>query len=39
MDVVHKILASPTDPNAGEGAMKGQMLQPKIPILHAHRVS
>jgi len=39
MDVVHKIMASPTDPNAGEGAMKGQMLQPKIPILHAHRVS
>jgi peptidyl-prolyl cis-trans isomerase A (cyclophilin A) len=39
MDIVHKILTSPTDPNAGEGVMKGQMLQPKIPILHAHRVS
>jgi peptidyl-prolyl cis-trans isomerase A (cyclophilin A) len=39
MDVVHKIMASPTDPNAGEGVMKGQMLQPKIMILHAHRVS
>jgi peptidyl-prolyl cis-trans isomerase A (cyclophilin A) len=38
MDVVHKILASPTDPNEGEGVMKGQMLKPKIPILHAHRV-
>lgn len=39
MDIVHKILTSPTDPNAGEGVMKGQMLQPKIAILHAHRVS
>jgi len=39
MDIVHKILTSPTDPNAGEGVMKGQMLQPKIPILHARRVS
>jgi peptidyl-prolyl cis-trans isomerase A (cyclophilin A) len=38
MDVVHKILGSPTDPNAGEGVMKGQMLKPAIPILHAHRV-
>jgi peptidyl-prolyl cis-trans isomerase A (cyclophilin A) len=39
MDVVHKILESPTDPNAGEGVMKGQMLAPKIAILKAHRVS
>lgn len=39
MDVVHKILLSPTDPNAGEGVMKGQMLAPKIMILHAHRVN
>ena len=39
MDVVHKILLSPTDPNAGEGVMKGQMLKPKITILHAHRVN
>lgn len=38
MDVVHKILLSPTDPNAGEGVMKGQMLSPKITILKAHRV-
>ena len=38
MDVVHKILGSPTDPNAGEGVMKGQMLKPAIPILHARRV-
>jgi len=39
MDVVHKIMGSPTDPNAGEGVMKGQMLSPKIAILHARRVS
>jgi len=39
MDVVHRILLSPTDPNAGEGVMKGQMLAPKITILKAHRVS
>jgi peptidyl-prolyl cis-trans isomerase A (cyclophilin A) len=39
MDVVHKILLSPTDPNAGEGVMKGQMLAPKIAILKAHRVN
>jgi peptidyl-prolyl cis-trans isomerase A (cyclophilin A) len=39
MDVVHKIMGSPTDPNAGEGVMKGQMLLPKIVIVRAHRVS
>ncbi|WP_420139193.1 peptidylprolyl isomerase [Sphingomonas sp.] len=39
MDVVHKILASPTSPTAGEGIMKGQMLEPKITILSARRVS
>ena len=39
MDVVHKILASPTSPTAGEGIMKGQMLEPKITILHARRVN
>jgi peptidyl-prolyl cis-trans isomerase A (cyclophilin A) len=38
MDVVHKIMGSPTDPNAGEGVMKGQMLLPKITIVRAHRV-
>ena len=38
MDVVHKIMLSPTDPNSGEGVMKGQMLAPKIAILKAHRV-
>ena len=39
MDIVHKIMASPTDPNAGEGVMKGQMLKPRIAILHARRVN
>jgi peptidyl-prolyl cis-trans isomerase A (cyclophilin A) len=39
MDVVHKIMGAPTDPNAGEGVMKGQMLLPKITIVRAHRVS
>jgi peptidyl-prolyl cis-trans isomerase A (cyclophilin A) len=32
MDVVRRILASPTSPTQGEGVMKGQMLQPAIPI-------
>ncbi|TXC68285.1 peptidylprolyl isomerase [Sphingorhabdus soli] len=32
MDVVHRILAAPTSPTAGEGAMIGQMLAPKITI-------
>ena len=39
MDVVRKILASPTSPTDGEGVMKGQMLAPRVAILHAHRVS
>ncbi|HWI85405.1 MAG TPA: peptidylprolyl isomerase [Sphingomonas sp.] len=39
MDVVRKILASPTSPTEGEGVMKGQMLQPRIAILHARRLS
>ncbi len=39
MDIVRRILAAPTSPTEGAGAMKGQMLAPKIPILHAHRVS
>ena len=39
MDVVKKILTSPTSPTAGEGVMKGQMLAPKIAILRARRVN
>jgi peptidyl-prolyl cis-trans isomerase A (cyclophilin A) len=38
MDVVKKILASPVSPTAGEGAMKGQMLEPTIKIIKAERV-
>jgi peptidyl-prolyl cis-trans isomerase A (cyclophilin A) len=33
MDVARAILASPTSPTAGVGAMKGQMLSPPVPIL------
>ncbi len=38
MDVVRAILVSPVSPTEGEGPMKGQMLDPKIPILTARRV-
>ena len=37
MDVVRRILGSPASPTAGEGAMKGQMLDPPIRILSARR--
>lgn len=37
MDVVRKILAAPTSPTAGEGVMKGQMLEPVVRILSARR--
>lgn len=37
MDIVRRILAAPTSPTAGEGAMKGQMLIPQIRILAARR--
>ena len=37
MDVVRRILAAPTSPTAGEGAMKGQMLAPPIRIVRARR--
>ena len=39
MDVVQKILASPVSPTAGEGAMKGQMLDPPIRIIKVERVT
>jgi peptidyl-prolyl cis-trans isomerase A (cyclophilin A) len=39
MDVVQKILASPVSPTKGEGAMKGQMLEPPIKIIRAQRVN
>lgn len=39
MDVVKQILASPVSPTKGEGAMKGQMLDPQIKIMKVERVS
>lgn len=39
MDVVRAILASPVSATAGEGSMKGQMLDPTIPIISARRAS
>jgi len=38
MDVVRKIWSSPVSPTKGEGAMKGQMLDPKIEIIKAARL-
>lgn len=38
MDVVRRILAAPTAPNAGNGAMKGQMLTAPVRIVAARRV-
>ncbi len=38
MDTVRAILASPTVPNAGRGAMRGQMLAKPVAILSARRV-
>jgi len=35
MDVVRKIWSAPVSPTKGEGAMKGQMLDPKIQIIKA----
>jgi peptidyl-prolyl cis-trans isomerase A (cyclophilin A) len=37
MDVVRKILASPTVPNAGRGAMRGQMIAEPVRIVTAKR--
>jgi peptidyl-prolyl cis-trans isomerase A (cyclophilin A) len=38
MDVVKKILAGPVSATRGEGAMKGQMLEPAIKIVKAGRL-
>jgi peptidyl-prolyl cis-trans isomerase A (cyclophilin A) len=38
MDVVKAILESPVSPTKGEGAMKGQMLDPPVKIIKAERV-
>jgi peptidyl-prolyl cis-trans isomerase A (cyclophilin A) len=37
MDVVRRIFAAPTDPDKGEGFMKGQMLAQPVTIVHARR--
>jgi len=39
MDVVKKILVLPTSPTKGVGVMKGQMLEPPVPIFTARRVT
>ena len=39
IDVVQKILASPVSPAKGEGAMKGQMLDPPVKIIRMERVA
>ena len=38
MDVVKAILAAPVSPTKGEGAMKGQMLDPVVKIIKVSRV-
>ena len=38
MDAARKILASPVSATAGDGSMKGQMLEPEVPIVAARRV-
>jgi peptidyl-prolyl cis-trans isomerase A (cyclophilin A) len=38
MDVVEKILHAPVSPTKGEGAMKGQMLEPPVKIVKVSRV-
>ena len=38
MDVVRRILASPTVKDAGRGAMRGQMLGKPVPIVSARRI-
>lgn len=39
MDVVKRILASPTSATEGEGVMRGQMLAPKIRITSVRRIA
>ena len=39
MDVVRHMLAAPTSPTEGEGAMRGQMLSPRIRIISARRLA
>jgi peptidyl-prolyl cis-trans isomerase A (cyclophilin A) len=37
MDVVRRVFDAPVSPTNGEGAMKGQMLEPAIKLLTARR--
>ena len=37
MDTARKILASPVSATAGDGSMKGQMLEPEVPMVSARR--
>ena len=39
MDVVKAILAAPVSPTKGEGAMKGQMLEPGVKIVKAAQLA
>jgi len=39
IEVVQKIIALPVDPNAGEGAMKGEMLKAPVKIAKASRAT
>ena len=39
LDVAKRILASPVSPTKGDGAMKGQMLEPAIRIVKAERIA
>ena len=38
MDIVRMVLSAPKSPTAGEGVMKGQMLQQPVRIIAAHRL-
>jgi peptidyl-prolyl cis-trans isomerase A (cyclophilin A) len=38
MDVVKKIFDAPRSPTKGDGAMKGEMLDPPVKIVKAERV-
>jgi peptidyl-prolyl cis-trans isomerase A (cyclophilin A) len=37
MDVIRRIHGMATDPNAGSGSMRGEMLAPPVRILSARR--
>ena len=38
MDIIRQIMAAPTDPTAGEGVMRGQMLSPVVRITTVRRL-